>query len=67
MLIDLSPMNRTMGLKEPWKVPNIHVMDAKTQQDIQVELLYRKNWGHWWLRVRIIIHGSEVKKNTNGP
>ena len=36
-------------------------MDAKTQQDMQIEMSYCKNQGHWWLWVRILIHDSEEK------
>ena len=36
-------------------------MDDKTQQDMQIEMSYRRNQGHWWLWVRILIHGSEEK------
>ena len=41
-------------------------MDAKTQQDVHIEMLYRGNQGYRWLWLPILIHGSE-EKNTNGP
>ena len=30
-----------------------NIMGAKTQQGIRIEMLYRRNPGHWWLWVRI--------------
>ena len=36
-------------------------MDAKTQQDVHMEMLYRGNQGYRWLWLPILIHGSEEK------
>ena len=36
-------------------------MDAKTQQDVHIEMLYRGNQGYRWLWLPILIHGSEEK------
>ena len=46
-------------------------MDAKTQQDVHIEMLYRGNQGYRWLWLPILIHGSEeqmpmvLNKNEN--
>ena len=55
---------RILGRMIQQKMTNL--MDAKTQQDIHIEMLYRGNQGHRWLWLPILIHGSEGK-NANGP
>ena len=48
-----------LGKMIQWKV--INLMDAKTQQDVHIKMLYRGNQGYRWLWLPILIHGSEEK------